>query len=55
MHSVYYLKWNRLKIFFFEITSRNISEISKAYLIAKYSWQKVSNIEFSIEDALIQI
>ena len=36
-----YLKRNRLKISFSEKTSENISEMTKAFLIAKYSWQKI--------------
>ena len=30
-------------------------KITKANLIAKYSWQKIYNIKFNIEDALMQI
>ena len=59
MHSRYnqkQLKQNRLKTFFFEKkTSNNISEVTKFNLIAKYSWQKIYNIEFSIKDAIMQI
>ena len=42
-----------MKILFFEKTSRNICEITKVNVIAKYSWQKIYNIEFSIKDELI--
>ena len=33
-----YLKQNRLKILFFEKTSKNISEITKVYVTTKYNW-----------------
>ena len=57
MHSAYnqrQLKLNRLKIFFFEKTSKCISEIAKAYVITKYDEPEKCNIEFTKKDALNQ-
>ena len=58
MHSAYYqkqMKRNRLEILFFENRSKNISKITKVYVITKQNCRKIYNIELSIKDKVMQI